>query len=77
MQATNHPKGNFPRRQFPEGCGQGAITFEVIVREQSSRGKLSSGTIIQGVRGNFPRGQLSGHYFPSILNIYKTYKNKT
>ena len=36
MEATNHPKGNFCRRQFPGGYCQGESIFGVIAREQQS-----------------------------------------
>ena len=48
--------------QFPGGYCQGAIAFEIIFWEQSSRGQLPQGQFSLGaiIRGQSSRGQLSG-----------------
>ena len=58
MQATNHLKDNFPRRQFPGGYCQGAIIFGVVIRDQSSRRQFSGRQFFSG--DNFAWGQLLG-----------------
>ena len=60
MQATNHPKGRFPRGQFSGGYCQGAIIFGLIFPEQSSMGAIFSG-------GQSSRDNCLGGSFPDTL----------